>query len=211
MKNLLIIGARGYGREVFNLAHQCIGYGTEFVIKGFLDDKSDALDGYPGYGPIIDSVEAYTIQEDDVFICALGDVNYKKKYVEIILAKGGTFINLIHPTASIGRNSSIGTGCIISKYVSISCDITIGNFVTFHNLVIIGHDAQIGNFCQLNSFSFMGGFSSLGNMVTLQTRAILCPKVTAEDNSTIGAASVAIRRVKAGTTVYGNPAIKLEY
>ena len=35
MKNLLIIGARGFGREIYNLALESIGYGTEFTIKGF--------------------------------------------------------------------------------------------------------------------------------------------------------------------------------
>lgn len=211
MKNLLIIGARGYGREIYNLAHDCIGYGTEFIIKGFLDDKADALDNYSGYAQILDSVEHYQIQKDDVFICALGDVKYKKKYVELILAKGGEFINLIHKTAYIERNTTIGKGCIICKHVVISCDIKIGDFVTFQAFTNIGHDAQIGSFCQLNAFSFMGGFSQIGNMVTLHTKAVIHPKVIVEDNSTVGVASVAIRRVKAGTTVYGNPAKKLEY
>ena len=45
MKHLLIIGARGFGREVYDLAMDCIEAGAEFDIKGFLDDKKDALDG----------------------------------------------------------------------------------------------------------------------------------------------------------------------
>ena len=62
MKHLLIIGARGWGREVYNMLPDCIGYGTEYEVKGFLDDKADALDGMPGYPPIIDSVEHYEPQ-----------------------------------------------------------------------------------------------------------------------------------------------------
>lgn len=211
MKNLLIIGARGYGREIYGLAHNSIGHGTEFVIKGFLDDKKDALDGYKGYAPIVGDVENYQIQENDMFVCALGDVKYKKKYVALVQAKGGHFINLIHNTASIGRNTVLGEGCILSRYVNISCDVVIGDFVTFQAFVCIGHDAHIGNFCHLNTYAFMGGFSKLGNMVTLHTGAILHPKIEAEDNSTIGAASVAIRKVKKGATVYGNPAVVLKF
>ena len=37
MKHLLIIGARGWGREVYNYAIESRGYRTEFDIKGFLD------------------------------------------------------------------------------------------------------------------------------------------------------------------------------
>ena len=99
MKHLLIIGARGWGRAIYNFALESIGYGTEFDVKGYLDDKSDALDGFEGYPPIIGSVETYQIQEDDVFICALGVVKYKIKYSKLIMDKGGEFITLIHKTA----------------------------------------------------------------------------------------------------------------
>jgi hypothetical protein len=61
MKELLIIGARGFGREVFSLAKQSIGYGESFEIKGFLDDNVNALDGFPNYPKIIASVEEYEI------------------------------------------------------------------------------------------------------------------------------------------------------
>lgn len=209
MKNLLIIGARGWGREIYNLLPNCIGYGSEFVVKGFLDDKTDALDGMAGYPPIIDSVEHYLPQKDDVFTCALGDANWKKHYVEIMLLKGGVFINIIHNTAMIGRNTIIGTGCILCNNVSISCDIVIKDFVTFQPYVDIGHDARIGSFCHLGVRSFMGGGSILGDVSTVQTNAIVLPKIRIGDNCTVGAGAVVIKKVKDCETVYGNPARKL--
>ena len=63
MKNLVIIGARGWGREVYDIAMACISSGANFSVKGFLDDKTDALKGYLNYPPILDSVEAYISQE----------------------------------------------------------------------------------------------------------------------------------------------------
>lgn len=211
MKHLLIIGARGFGREVYCHALQSVGYGTKFDIVGFLDDKSTALDGYEGYPPIIDSVEHYEPRPDDVFICALGDVGYKKLYAEKIQAKGGQFINIIHQTASISKNVKMGTGCIIAPYVSLSCDVTICNFITFQRFAAIGHDAHIGDYCHLNTYSFMGGFSQLGTRVTLWTSAAVLPHMVVEDQCVVGASAVVIKRVKAGTTVYGNPAKVLKY
>ncbi len=35
MRNLLIIGAGGFGREVYNSALESIGYGKDFIVKGF--------------------------------------------------------------------------------------------------------------------------------------------------------------------------------
>lgn len=78
MKHLIIVGARGWGREISWLATKCIGYGSEFEIKGFLDDKVDALDGLGDYPPILGPVEAYEPQPDDVFTVALGSPEPKK-------------------------------------------------------------------------------------------------------------------------------------
>ena len=108
MKELLIIGARGFGREVYELAKQCDGYNKEYIIKGFLDDKTNALEGFKNYPNIVSSVEEYEIKKNDVFICALGSVIWKKKYAEIVINKGGEFISLIHPTVILNTNTKIG-------------------------------------------------------------------------------------------------------
>lgn len=211
MKQLLIIGARGFGREVYNTALESVGYGEEFTIKGFLDDKADALDGYEGYPAIVDSVENYQIEQDDVFICALGDVHYKKKYVDLILDKGGKFINIIHKTAVIGRNTTIGVGCVFSRNVQISCDVKIGDYVTMNFMAVVGHDAIIGSYSHLNSMSFMGGYSELKEFVTMNTGSILQPHKKIGKNSVAGAGSFIYRNVKDNTTVFGNPAQELQF
>ena len=211
MKKLVIVGARGFGREVYNTALESVGYGEEYTIKGFLDDKSDALEGYENYPPIIDSVENYAIEENDVFICALGDVHYKKKYVDIVLGKGGEFVNVIHNTAVIGRNTKIGKGCILSRNVQISCDCIIGDYVTMNFMAVVGHDAVIGNYSHLNSMSFMGGYSELEEFVTMNTSSILQPRKRMGKNSVAGAGSFVYRNVKANTTVVGNPAQELSF
>lgn len=206
MKQLVIIGARGFGREIFNSACESIGYGTEFTIKGFLDDKDDALEGKPGYPPILSSVEDYQIQIDDVFICALGDVKYKVKYCQIILDKGGMFITLIHKDSYISKNVEIGCGCIVLAGARIHCDVKIGNYVTLQPYSIIGHDVSVGDWTHINAYADCGGASKIGNRVTLHTTCFVLPKSIIEDDATIGAGSVAMGRVKAGRTVFGVPA-----
>lgn len=211
MKRLYIIGARGFGREIFNLAKESVGYLNDFEIAGFLDDKSSALDGYCGYPPIISSVENYTPSQDDVFICALGDVVFKKKYIDIILQRGGVFINLIHKDAYISDNAKIGKGCIFCANSRISCDVNIGDFNTFQPYTVVGHDVVIGNFCHFNTYSFMGGHVTVQDMVTLHTGAIIHPHKTVKRNCTVGAGAVVIRNVSENCTIYGNPAKKLQY
>lgn len=209
MKQLLIIGARGWGREVFDIATACIDAGADMTVKGFLDDKTDALDGYKNYPPIIGPVETYKLQENDVFICALGDVNYKKKYSDIIEEKGGAFISLVHPTVYFGNNVKIGKGCIIGPYVSISSDSNVGDFVTFLIKSHVGHDCTIGDYTHIGTMTNISGFVQIGKMVTVHPCCNIIPHKKVGNNAVIGTGSVVLSKVKEGITVFGNPAKKI--
>jgi sugar O-acyltransferase (sialic acid O-acetyltransferase NeuD family) len=211
MKNLIIIGARGYGREVYNLALQCEGYKKDYVVKGFLDDKEDALEGFENYPKIIGNVEDYVIQENDIFCCALGSVKWKKHYIELIESKGGKFINLVHPTVIIHSNVKLGIGLIVFMYSNISNDCTVDDFVTIQGFVAIGHDSKIGKWCHINAYSFTGGYAVLEDEVCLNTRSTVLPNIIVRKGATVGAASLVIKNVKENTTVFGVPAKRIEF
>lgn len=211
MKHLLIIGARGWGREVFDIATACIRAGADLSIKGFLDDKVDALYGYDNYPPIVGSVETYEIQQDDVFLCALGDVNFKYLYVQKILEKGGKFTTLIHPTAIVGNNAKIGKGCIVGAYANISCDTRVGDYVTFSIKSGMGHDSTIGDYSHIGGLTNISGFVEIGNNVTIHPCCNILPHRKIGEGATIGTGSVVLSNVKPKMTVFGNPAKKVEF
>jgi sugar O-acyltransferase (sialic acid O-acetyltransferase NeuD family) len=209
MKNLVIIGARGFGRKVYDLATQCNEFQKEYIIKGFLDDKYDVLDNYSGYPNILGPVEDYQVDKNDVFVCALGDVKWKRFYSQIINNKGGIFINLIHPSSIINSNCKLGIGSIILNGVIISNDSVLGDFVSIQPFSVIGHDSEIGDYCHLNSYCFTGGYSVLESSVTLHTKATILPKKKVGHGSIVGAMSLVNRDVKPKTTVVGVPAKKI--
>ena len=211
MKNLLIIGARGWGREVYDIAKACMDAGANFIVKGFLDDKADALDAYDNYPVIIGPVETYEIQEDDIFICALGDVHYKKQYADIIQNKGGRFISLVHPTAVIGTNAKVGIGCVVGAFANLSNDTSIGDFVTMSIRSGMGHDSTIGNYSHIGGNCCISGFVTIGESVTMHPGCVMVPHRKIGDNAVIGTGSVVLSNVKANTTVFGNPAKKIEF
>ena len=211
MKRLIIIGARGYGREVYSLAKKAIGINEEFSIKGFLDDKSDALEGFDNYPPIIGNVEDYEIEANDVFICALGSTQWKKHYIEIILKKGGFFINLIDKTVIINENVTIGIGCIISENCVLSNDVKINDFTTIHCFSVFGHDTKIGKYVHIGAYCFFGGFVVVDDEATIYVRSTILDRLNIGKQSTVGVASLVIKNAKANTTVFGNPAKVLNF
>jgi len=206
MKKLIIIGARGFGREVYNLATKSKEYNTEWTIKGFLDDKQNALDDFSNYPSIISSVEDYQVQEEDIFICALGDVKNKKKYVNLILLKRGEFTNIIHPSSIINLNVKLGVGIIIGPFTYISNDTTIGNFTTIQTHCAIGHDVKIGDYCQINALSFLGGFVEVNEGVIINPGVNIARLNKIGEYSTIGINSTVLKTVKPNCTVFGTPA-----
>jgi sugar O-acyltransferase (sialic acid O-acetyltransferase NeuD family) len=207
MKNLIIIGAGGMGREVYNLAMQCNGYGVDFTIKGFLDKKADALEGFEKYyPPVRGNVEDYQIGPDDFFTCSIGNVRFREKNIKTILEKGGQFLSLVHPTALVNPTVKMGIGCLIFPYAQVGSHAVIGDFALIQSYAGIGHDAVIGNYTRVDTHVLCVGGVKIGNGVTIHAGAILNHKVVVEDNSVIGAASFVIKRVKEGTTVFGYPA-----
>ncbi len=210
MKQLLILGAGGMGKEIFYTARHSIGYGKEFVVKGFLDFPNPDWDSNI-YPPILGLEDEYEIQPDDVFICSIGDVHLKRKVCEKMKARGAKFQTLIFENVQIRENVKIGDGCIIDSYAHIGSDAVIGENCLIQAFSCVAHDCVIGDYARIDVRSLLVGGVVVGNNVTVHTNAVVSHKVVLEDDSTVAAMSFVIKKVKAGTTVMGNPAKRLEY
>ena len=173
MGNLVIIGARAMGRETFSYARD-----AGMTVKGFLDSNAEALNGFSGYAPILGSVEDYLIAPDDVFVCALGDPEMKRKYTDIIEAKGGTFVSVVHPTAYVGQNVQMGPGCIVCPQATITNDVSIGSHVIVNVNASLNHDSRIGDFSTICPGCHLAGRVTLGESVFLGIGASLIPDVS---------------------------------
>lgn len=208
MKHLLIIGARGFGREIYRTFVNTIPYiEGKIDVKGFLDDKDDALDGLEGeWPPIISAVESYEIQSEDVFFCALGDAHWRKHYAEIITNKGGHFINIIHRTALVSPVATIGEGVTIGAFTTISPNVKIGNHVMIQAFDDLGHDSEVGSYASIEAYVFLGGYAKVGEMATMHTKSSIIPHKSIGKGCVVGFGSVVMRNFKDGVHVFGNPA-----
>jgi len=208
MNNLIIIGAGGMGRSLYDNAQESVGYGEVFVVKGFIDDNLAALDGYPDYPPVIGTIKDYIPQENDVFVSSIGGAS-RRACMESVISRGGAFMNLIHSTARIRKNVRLGTGNFIGAYVAISNDTEIGDYNMIQTYTVIGHDSKIGNWNRIDTHVVCVGGIVIEDETVIHTSAVISHNVTVETGAHVGALSFVIRKVRAGTTVTGNPAKRL--
>lgn len=209
-KNMFIIGAGGFGREVLSMARDLEHNQTDWKIKGFIDDNIRALDNLETGGYyVLDTIKEHLINNNNVYVCAIADVTTKREICSYFVNLGAEFINLIHPTSKIGYTAKIGKGIIMAPYSGISENVTIGDFVTINAYSGFGHDAIVGDFCTISAHCDVMGHAVLGEGVFLGSHASICPEMVVEEYARVGAGSVVLKKVKTHTTVFGNPAKKI--
>jgi sugar O-acyltransferase (sialic acid O-acetyltransferase NeuD family) len=209
MTHLIIIGAGGMGRTIYSNALESVGYGDTFDIKGFIDDNLAALDGFSNYPPIIGTIKDYKPVEGDVFVSSIGGAS-RRPCMEEIIARGGEFMELIHQTARVYSNAKLGKGNFIGAYTVIGNDAVVGDYNMIQSYSVIGHDAHIGSWNRIDTHVTCVGGIVIEDEVNIHTSAVISHGVTVGSGAHVGALSFVIRKVKAGTTVMGNPAKKLE-
>lgn len=209
-KDIVIISAGKFGREICSFVRHAIAAGQDWRIKGFVDSRSGQLDGFNHPVPILSSVEAYEPGENDLFLCAVGTPADRRRYTEAILRNGGHFATLIHPTAVLGDNVTLGQGVMIAPYAVLTSHMALGDSVYVGPHSCLSHDNRIGDWCQISGHCSLGGCVRVEEGCFFGIGAVVLPGVHVGKNAFVGAGSVVLKRVRAGTKVFGNPAIPIE-
>ncbi len=207
MKRLLIVGAGDLGRETFQWARDIEKHsGIKWEVIGFLDDNLQALDKYNKSDWILGTVNEYEPLPGDELVVAIADPATKTDLFHRLSAKGAAFTTLIHPTVLLPDEYSIGKDVIIGPGSIVSIEVTIADCVIVNTLTVVGHDVVIESGCVISDYCDLMGHCYLEENVFLGSGVQILPSVRVGKNAKVGAGSVAIRRVKADTTVFGNPA-----
>ena len=197
------------GRTIYDMARENAGFEKEFVVKGFIDDNPNSLNGFENYPPVIGSISDYEIKPDDIFVCSIGGES-RRACMESVINRGGEFITMIHPSSRIGTNVHIGKGCYVGAFTTIAADAYVDDYNFIQTNIIVGHDVHIGKWNRIDSFVMLVGGIKIGEGCMIHTHAMINHDVEVGDGAHIGACSLVISNVAAGTTVFGNPARRLK-
>jgi sugar O-acyltransferase (sialic acid O-acetyltransferase NeuD family) len=205
MQKLLIVGAGGFGRELYIWASQHPDCGQAWELEGFLDDNPQALQPFGSFAPVL-PLSGHVVDPANLYLCGLGLPPVKEKLLQPLLAAGANFLTFIHPRALVGDRVKLGRGVVLCPGAIASADIVLGDFVMLNLHTTIGHDASIGDWSTLSAHCDVTGRVQVADRVFMGSRVSIIPGLSVASGATLGAGAVVIRDVPAGVTVVGNPA-----
>jgi sugar O-acyltransferase (sialic acid O-acetyltransferase NeuD family) len=203
---VIIFGANYLGRaakEIFDRNGN--------VVYGFLDDTKSL------HASEIDNVTVLGSTDDDGFLKLIGkkceafvavdDNKLRKNLVKMLLEQRKMQpVNAIHPSTSLALSVTIGHGNFFDAGAQTGAGSVIGSHCLIHANVVLGAETKIGDFVQIGASSTINSGVVIEDEAFIGSGVIIVSGVTIGKGARVGAGSVVIKPVKAGETVFGNPA-----
>lgn len=207
MKDILIIGAGGFGREVKVLLDDINKKKPTYNFIGYFDDgleKGTQINGFKVLGNIS---EVNNFSTDIQVAIAVGTPKTKEEIVRKLNKEQIHFPALIHPSVIYNTDSvAIGKGAIICAGSILTCNIEIHDFVILNLMCTVGHDTVIREYS-----SIMPGVNISGEVLIdkggyIGTGAKIINQLEIGANTTIGAGAVVSKSIPPNCIAVGVPA-----
>lgn len=211
MRDLLVYGAGGFGREVAWLAADHNRGVDVWRVVGYVDDAKSGRGATIHDVPILHPDEARVCYPHAAVALAVGNPAIRAKLADEIHARGFPEAMLVHPDTRIGPHVEIGDGAVICAGCTLTTDITIGRQVQINLHCTVGHDAVLGDFVTLAPGVHVSGNVHLERGVYVGTGASIIngredqPLVIGA-GAVIGAQACVTKSVPPGQTWVGVPA-----
>jgi len=211
-KDLVIIGAGGFGREVMWQLGEINHCTDQYNIMGFVDDAPELhgklLNGFP----VIGNIQWLTDYPRE--ICAVISVGNSKTRNRIYdKIKKNSFISFPTIIAGDVRYSDsveFGKGCIVCLSSILTVNVVIGEFVIINLDCTIGHDVLLDDFVTLYPSVNVSGNVHIGAYTEIGTGANIIPGKNIGKNTIIGAGSVVTKDIPSDCTAVGIPAVPIK-
>ena len=201
---LLIVGG---GDGAVQLLDAIFKSGKQRAVA-ILDDNASlhgkTIMGVPVVGPIQEDLVAGMLERDEfdhavISISTL--IPLRRRIFEQLTHRGVPFANVIHPTACIGANVSIGRGNVILGFCHIGACATIGDNNFLSAYVSIEHHNEIANHCSYGPAVVASSRVKVGDCTRFGTGVFMEPKISIGANSVIGSGCILRGNVPADSVV----------
>lgn len=198
MKNLLIVGAGGFAREVYGWIPPL------YRVVGFYAEEPPC--------ERINSLRVF--RENDIdflmdveFIVAIGDPKVRQRLFESFLSRGIPPCKAITTfNVTTGYDIDIGPGSILCPGSVLTTNIKIGRGAIINLNCTIGHDVEMGDFVTLSPGVNVSGNVKVGSGSYLGTNSCVREKVEIGSGSTLGMGAALTRNLPSGECWVGVPA-----
>lgn len=213
MKDLIIIGASGFGREVAWLVERINKATPTWNLLGFIDDNPDiqgsVINGYA----VLGTCNNVVIFPEAYYVCAVGSSRIRKNIIEKVVNLNPTikFATLIDPSVEMSSLVKIGKGTIICAHTIITVNIEIGSHVIINLDCTIGHDALLEDFVTLYPSVNVSGITHIGYCTELGTGMQIIQGKTIGNYSIVGAGAVVVKDLPDKCTAVGSPAKAIKF
>ena len=174
-------------------------------VGGFISADEHALDGFDVHAGVVSTPDDYRPEPGDGLLLAIGVPYARRQVAESLLARGGNFLTLIHPTAIVAPSAIIGAGSILCPYSIASDSCRLGRFVLMNFHSSLSHDATAGDFSVLSPYATLGGYAHIQDDVFLGLHASVGPGRTVGARSKVSANSCVLATAQPDTIVFGVP------
>ena len=207
---LFIVGAGGFGREVWEIVHRLQTDDGPWAFAGFVDDGPDAvtLERVGRLGAQVLGSVSWLRERPAPFAATLA-IGSPAARVRVAARLDGVAVSypaLVHPDATVGRAVQLGQGVLVAAGARLSTNIGIGDHVHVDQNVTVAHDVVVGDFARLNPHACVSGSVSIGAGALVGANATVLQGLTVHPGATVGAGAVVVRDVAANATVKGVPA-----
>lgn len=150
--------------------------------------------------------QLYSLKIDDV-VLTISDIQERVKISNLLKVSNFPMESIIHPTAVVLDESSIGLGNIIEPFVFIGYRSEIKNFVHIHVRSSINHHSVIESYVNIFPSCTIAGNSLIQSYSTLYTGTIVVNRINLATHTIVGAGSTVLKSVdKNNQTIVGSPA-----
>jgi len=209
MKDLVIIGAGGFGREIAWLVERINQKKETWNLIGFIDDGL-AVDAEVNQYKVIGDSNWLIGRKNDLYVlCAIGNAKTRKTIInKIEVNKSLKFATVIDPSVNISNLVNIGEGSMICAGNNITVNIDIGKHVIINLDCTIGHDVVLDDFVTLYPSVNVSGMTHICTLSEMGTGSAIIQGVKIANNVIVGAGGVVIKDIVEQGIYTGVPVIK---